>query len=53
MFVALWEYEVKLCCEERFENAYGRTVTGYGCSGKTPTTMRRGWCGMRYAVVCI
>jgi hypothetical protein len=23
MFVALWEYEVKLGCEERFENAYG------------------------------
>ena len=23
MFVALWEYEVKPGCEERFENAYG------------------------------
>ena len=23
MFVALWEYEVKPRCEERFENAYG------------------------------
>jgi len=22
-FVALWEYEVKPGCEERFENAYG------------------------------
>jgi heme-degrading monooxygenase HmoA len=23
MFLALWEYEVKPGCEERFENAYG------------------------------
>ncbi len=23
MFVALWEYEVKLGCEKRFEKAYG------------------------------
>jgi hypothetical protein len=23
MFVALWEFEVKLGCEERFEKAYG------------------------------
>ncbi len=23
MFVALWEFEVKRGCEERFENAYG------------------------------
>ncbi len=25
MFVALWEFEVKPGCEERFENAYGPT----------------------------
>jgi hypothetical protein len=23
MFLALWEYEVKPGCEERFENVYG------------------------------
>ncbi len=44
MFVALWEYEVKPGCEERFENAYGPGGEWCGCSGATQTTSRLDCC---------
>jgi len=43
MFVALWEYEVKPGCEKGSRRLMAQTVTGYGCSGTTPATVRRGW----------
>jgi hypothetical protein len=51
MFVALWEYEVKPGCEERFEKAYGpggdwvrlfRTDTHYYETRLVRDSLRRG-----------
>ena len=50
MFVALWEYEVKPGCEERFKNAYRPAGDWLGCSRATRTTARLVFCAIPFVL---
>jgi len=52
MFVALWEYEVKPGCEERFENAYGPNGDWVRLFRNDSHYHETRLCVMRFGVVC-
>jgi len=53
MFVALWEFEVKPGCEERFEMVYGPDGDWAKLFRRNSHYHETGWYGMHCAAGCI